>query len=285
MNSLRIKLLKTFVHTVGRLSDGIRIACEDGFTSGRMVDYVYRNQPSGVGPLGKLLDRIYLSNKGWEAVRIRRLHLEQLLESVIRRQVNAFGDVFILDVASGQARYLREALARFVGEKVEALCWDVDNRWLEEGQEAAAKEGLGSILYDRGNALDAASFARLPRAPHIVVASGLYEWVEDDRLVQKSLKLVFDALPAGGCFLFTMQTGHVALEMTNEVFPGFGGGALRIRPRPAASVHDWARRAGFEIERTVADDWHYHAVTLACKLMRRSGRGAHAAKGRRIPRP
>ncbi len=278
MNTLQIKLLKMFVHTVGRLSDGIRIACEDGFTSGKMVDYVYRNQASGVGPLGKLLDRIYLSNKGWEAVRIRRLHLEQLLESVIRRQLDAFGDVFILDVASGQARYLREALARFVGEKVEAFCWDLDNRWLEEGQEAAAQEGLGSILYDRGDALDASSFARLPRAPHIIVASGLYEWVEDDRLVRKSMKLVFDALAADGCFLFTMQTGHVALEMTNGVFPAFGGGTLRIKPRQPALVHDWARRAGFEIERTETDDWHYHAVTLARK-------GGHAAIERRIPRP
>jgi len=265
MNILQIKMLKMFVHTVGRRSDGIRIACGDGFTSGRMVDYVYRNQPSGVGPLGKLLDRIYLSNKGWQAVRVRRLHLEQLLESVIRHQLDAFGDVFILDVASGQARYLREALARFVGEKVEALCWDLDDRWLEEGQEAAGQDGLASILYDRGDALDESSFARMPRAPHIVVASGLYEWLEDDRLVRKSLRLIFDALAAGGCFLFTMQTGHVALEMTNEVFPAFDGGALRIKPRPAALVHDWARRAGFEIERTMADDWHYHAVTLACK--------------------
>ena len=68
-------------------------------------------------------------------------------------------------------------------------------------------------------------------------------------------------------------------------FAAFGGGALRISPRPAVLVDDWAMRAGFEIERTVADGWDYHAVTLACKLMRRPGRGAHAAKGRRMARP
>ncbi len=61
-------------------------------------------------------------------------------------------------------------------------------------------------------------------------------------------------------------------------YSAFGGGALRVRHRLAA-LHDWAGRAGFEIERTVGDGWRYHAVTLACKLMRRPGRGPMPQQG------
>ena len=263
MNTVQIKMLKTLVHTLGRLSDGVRIACEDGFTSGKMVDYVYRNQPSGIGPLGKLFDHMYLSNKGWEAVRIRKRHVEELLDWAIRRQLDWVGDVLVVDIASGQARYLRDVLLRFIGRRVEAVCWDLDEKWLEEGQNAAAELGLQSILYERGDATDLESFSRLPRWPHVVIASGFYEWIADDQAVKRSMEIVRDALAPGGCFLFTLQTGHVDLRMTNEVFRAFDGGRLAITVRPAAVVHRWARRLGFVIERTRSDRWGYHAVTLA----------------------
>jgi len=265
MNTIQIKVLKTFVHTLGRLSDGVRIAHEHGFTSGKMVDYVYRNQPSGIGPLGKLFDRIYLSNAGWQAVRIRRRHVEELLEWAIRRQLDRVGNVLVVDVASGPARYLRDVLLKFVGRRVEAVCWDLDEKWLEESQDAAAELGLRSILYERGDAMDAESFARLPRWPHVVIASGFYEWIADDEAVKRSLQIVHDALGPGGYFLLTLQTGHVDLEMTNEVFSGFDGGPLQITVRRAEMVHRWARRAGFVIERTRSDPGGYHAVTLARK--------------------
>ena len=44
--------LRGFLRTVGRASDGVRIAFDEGFTSGAMLDYVYRNSPSGAGSLG-----------------------------------------------------------------------------------------------------------------------------------------------------------------------------------------------------------------------------------------
>lgn len=265
MNMLQVKAMKVLVHTLGRLSEGVRIARLHGFTSGKMVDYVYRNEPSGRLLVGKLLDRIYLSHKGWQAVRTRKLHLEELLEYAIRRQLDECRDVFILDVASGQAKYLQDTLMKFTDRKVEALCWDVNDKWLEEGQEAASDLGLRSILYDRGDALDASSFRRLPRRPHIVVASGFYEWIEEDDTIRESLEIIHGALRAGGYFLFTAMTGHVDLRMVNEVFTGWDGGRLRMKIRPAAAVHAWARRAGFAIKRTMSDDWNYHMVSVARK--------------------
>ena len=55
MNTVQIRMLRTLVHTVGRLSDGVRLACDHGLSAGKTLDYVYRNEPAGVGPLGRLL--------------------------------------------------------------------------------------------------------------------------------------------------------------------------------------------------------------------------------------
>jgi len=258
-------MLKALVHTVGRLSDGVRIAHRHGFTSGKMLDYVYRNEPSGRGPLGRFLDRAYLSHEGWRAVRIRFQHLEELLEAAIRRALEERGDVFILDVAAGHARYLQDVLLKFPQARIEAVCWDLAERWLEEGQQSATDRGLRNILYDHGDAMNARDYRRLPRRPDIVVASGFYDWMEEDAAIQESLRLIHGALAEGGCFLFTIQSGHVDLRMVNAVFHHFDGGPLRMTTRPAAVVHGWAGRIGFRIERVRSDKWRYHAVTLARK--------------------
>jgi SAM-dependent methyltransferase len=264
LNTLRIRLLKAMVHTVGRLSGGIRIALEEGFTSGKMVDYAYRNKPSGRWPIGRLLDRIYLSNKGWEAVRTRKRHLEELLERAIRSRLESAGGALVLDVASGQAKYLQDTLLKFTGRDVQAVCWDLEDRWLEEGQASAGDRGL-RMTYERGDALDSLCFARLPRRPDIVIASGLYEWLEDDQLVKRSLAHIAGAVNAGGYLLLTMLAGHVDLEMANEVFPGFGGRKLSMKIRSADQVLRWVRQAGFDSLQTRLDEWGYHMVCLARK--------------------
>jgi len=263
--TLQIGMLKLLVHTVGRLSNGVRIAHRHGFTSGKMLDYVYRNEPSGKGPLGRFLDRAYLSHEGWRAVRIRTQHLQELLAGAIRQALQERGEVLLLDIAAGPARYLQDALLKFPQTRIEAVCWDLADRWLEEGQRSAADRGLRNILYDHGDAMNALDYRRLARRPDIVVASGFYDWMEEDAAIQESLRLVHDALGEGGCFVFTIQTGHVDLRMVNAVFHRFDGGPLRMTTRPAAVVHGWARRIGFRIERIRSDEWRYHAVTLARK--------------------
>jgi len=263
MSTLQLTAWKALVRTVGRLSDGVRIAREHGLTSGTMLDYVYRNQPSGRLWVGRLLDGIYLGHPAWEAVRIRRRNLEGLLERAIRRQLADGGKILVLDVAAGPAGYVQDVLARLPGEPVEALCWDLDERWLAEGRRQAAARGLGNIRYEHGNALDVTCFLRLHRRPAVLVASGFYDWMENDRTIRRSMAIACRALADGGSFLFTTQTGHANLRMVNGTFRGFDGEPLRMTTRPLAAVHDWARQAGFDVLDSASDAWGYHAVTLA----------------------
>ena len=44
--------MRLLMRTGGRLSDGIRLGYREGFNSGTMVDYVYRDRAHGITPLG-----------------------------------------------------------------------------------------------------------------------------------------------------------------------------------------------------------------------------------------
>ena len=265
MNALKTRMLRTFVHTLGQLSDGIRIACRDGLTAGKTVDYVYRNQPSGRLLIGRLFDRIYLSHKAWKAVRGRVGVLKEMLRWAVARQIDAAGESFILDIASGPARYIQDVLTEFPDHAVGAHCWDLDERWLIEGRAEAQRRGVGNILYYRADAMDKRSYMLLPRRPGVVVASGFYDWFEDDEQVLRSLAMVYNALPVGGCFVFTIQTGHLSLETANELFAHFDGGPLRMKTRPATMVHGWAERVGFTILHTQVGGSGCYEVTVAGK--------------------
>jgi SAM-dependent methyltransferase len=177
-------------------------------------------------------------------------------------------EAVVLDIASGPGQYLLDTLARFSGRPVRAICWDLDDRWLAEGRRSAQRMGFGplnTVTFARADALAADSFVSLVCRPNIVVASGFYDWM-DDPTIRRSMGLVFDALPADGRFVFTHQTGHACIEMVNQVFTHFDGQPLRMATRPAAMVHDWARQAGFRIERSAADSQSYYTATLARKV-------------------
>ena len=93
------------------LSDGLRTGRANGFDSGSMLDYVYRNVAAGRTPLGRLVDRLYLDSVGWRGIRQRKLHVEELLREAISRLRANGRPVHIVDVAAGHGRYVLDAIA------------------------------------------------------------------------------------------------------------------------------------------------------------------------------
>jgi SAM-dependent methyltransferase len=265
MKNLYIRLLRLMVHTVGRLSDGIALCLNQGLTSGKMLDYIYRNKASGRLLIGKFIDRSYLSHPGWECIRIRKKNLEELLHRAVNLTYEQHEDVFILDVASGPALYILDVLTWNKGKNIHALCRDLDERWLHEGRLNADELGLHSVIYEKGDALDMASFVHLKSRPDICVSSGFYDWIMDDHLIKKSLKIIYDLLPTKGYFVFTIQTGHVDMKMVSEIFSDFNKKPLRMTVRPVDLVCGWVQEMGFDVLETRQDRGGYYAVTLAQK--------------------
>ncbi|MEM7530182.1 MAG: bifunctional alpha/beta hydrolase/class I SAM-dependent methyltransferase [Pseudomonadota bacterium] len=84
-SGLRWRAARAGIAIGAQLSRGMAIGRDAGFDSGAALDYVYRNEAAGLGPLGRLVDRIYLDAPGWRGIRQRRRHVEELIGEAVRR--------------------------------------------------------------------------------------------------------------------------------------------------------------------------------------------------------
>jgi SAM-dependent methyltransferase len=261
----RLRLLRVLVRSVGRTSDGIRLALDTGLTSGKTVDYVYRNRPSGRFGVGRWLDARFLRDPGWEAVRARRANLETLLAEAIRAVRASGRRVSLLDIASGPGLYDLATLERVGEEGVVARLRDIEERWLAEGRAEAARRGLAHVTFEQGDAFDPEQLARVEPRPNVVVSSGLYDWIHDDALVQRSIRMVHDALEPGGWFVVTNQASHPDLERAQALFTDQWMKPLDMRMREPRLLERWLSEAGFAVERTLADARGHYSVSAARK--------------------
>lgn len=257
--------LKILINTIGQTSNGIRLCTEHGFTSGKMLDYIYQNKPSGKFLIGKLLDRIFIRHNGWEVVRIRKNNLVNFLHESINSILVYKNEVYIVDVASGPAGYVLEVMNKYTEKNIFATCRDLETKWLEEGQRKAKTLNIKNIEFKSGNALDTDSFKQLEKTPDIMISSGFYDWITDDELIKKSMQIVYDTLYEGGYFIFTNQSGHFNLEMMSDLFKDFNKDPLNMTVRDAQLVNAWAKEIGFNILKTISDQSGFYSVTLAQK--------------------
>jgi hypothetical protein len=263
--NVRAACARLLLRSIGRSSDGIRLCMEHGLTAGKTVDYVYRNQPSGRGWIGRQIDRRFLSDPGWEAVRIRRRNLEQLLREAIRTLHDDGRTVSLLDIASGPAAYILAVWCGWGEPRDFARCCDFDERWLHEGEAEADRLGLRNVKFERGDAFNRDAILALRPSPNLAVASGFYDWITDDELVRRSLEILFAALEPGGFVVLTNQMGHPDLEFVSAVFTDFHHEPLRMKMRPAAQIQQWLTDAGFVTGTTLTDSKNYYSVTSARK--------------------
>ncbi len=262
---IKIQCEKFIVRTIGMTSNGIRMSFRYGFISGKMLDYIYANKPSGKFIIGKWIDRSYLSHPGWEAIRTRKDNLIALLKEAVDLTLKKRDTASLIDVASGPAQYIIDVLKSYEGKAVDAFCSDYDQKWVSEGRQKAIDAGLKNITFAQGDAFSEGGFKSFFGSKDVAVSSGFYDWIVDDQLVRKSMKIIFDVLRPGGYFVFTNQSGHVDLEMVEKIFVDFNKEPLRMTVRPAEQMNQWAKEAGFTIMKTVSDDKKYYSVTLACK--------------------
>ena len=159
----------------------MKLGFDTGFDSGSTLDYVYRNQPSGKGKLGELIDRNYLNAIGWRGIRQRKLHVEELLREAIRRLREQQRPVHIVDIAAGHGRYILEALQEQMPDSI--LLRDYSELNVQQGSALIAEKGLTEVArFVQGDAFDRQSLASLDPHPTLAVVSGLYElFASNDR--------------------------------------------------------------------------------------------------------
>ncbi len=154
-------------------SDGVKLGFDTGFDSGSTLDYVYRNQPCGSGPLGRLIDRNYLDSIGWRGIRQRKLHVEELLRLAMQRLREEQREVRIVDIAAGHGRYILEALQGVEPLPESILLRDYSEINVRDGSALIESKGLAGIAcFVKGDAFDRADLAALQPKPSLGVVSG-----------------------------------------------------------------------------------------------------------------
>jgi alpha-beta hydrolase superfamily lysophospholipase/SAM-dependent methyltransferase len=254
---------KLMMQTLGRLSEGIRLGWRTGFDSGQSLDYVYENQPRGLGFPGKFIDKNYLDAIGWKGIRLRREHLEKLLTETIER-ISATGEpVRLLDVATGCGRYVLNVLKANGHREISALLRDFTPANLEQGRALAVEMGLENVYFEQGDAFDPDSIRAVEPRPNLAIVSGLYELFPDNGMIGASLKGIAAAVEPGGYLIYTGQPWHPQVEMIARVLSNRDGKPWIMRRRCQAEMDELVRAAGFEKIAMEVDPWGIFTVSVA----------------------
>lgn len=202
---------KWMLHHLGFLSKGMRVGLKYGFDSGMSLDYVYRNQAQGCGPIGRWIDKGYLNAIGWRGVRIRREHLIATVEERIETLKQRNEPVKILDIAGGTGNYLFDIKRKF--PEIEVVINDFSEANIAFGEAQIQQQGLQNIRFTRLDCFNKDSYRQLNFEPNIVIISGIFELFGDNELVCKAISGALSALQPGGFLVYTGQPWHPQLKM------------------------------------------------------------------------
>ncbi|MGO1000377.1 bifunctional alpha/beta hydrolase/class I SAM-dependent methyltransferase [Lysobacter sp. CA196] len=265
---LRWRFVRAGLRFGGRFSEGIKLGIDTGFDSGSSLDYVYRNEARGSGPLGRMIDRNYLEAIGWRGIRVRRTHLHELLRIAMRRLRAAGLPVDAVDIAAGHGRYALEALAGGAERADSIRLRDYSELNVDKGRALIDELGAGAIArFDQGDAFDRHALAALDPRPTLAVVSGLYELFPDNEQVRRSLDGLAAAVPVGGYLVYTGQPWHPQLEFIARALTSHRGGeAWVMRRRSQQEMDDLVAAAGFRKIDQRIDAWGIFSVSLAQRV-------------------
>ncbi|AVP96986.1 hypothetical protein C7S18_07145 [Ahniella affigens] len=249
------------------VSKGLALGQETGFDSGSTLDYIYQNQARGWPILGTLIDRVYLNAIGWRGIRIRKLHLEELLHQAVNRLHQQRQPVRLVDIAAGHGRYVVDAVKRLTSKPDHMLLRDYSERNVRDGQALINAAGLGSRAhFALGDAFDRENLAALVPAPTLAIVSGLYELFPDNHAVAQSLAGLADVMPRGSYLIYTCQPWHPQLELIARALTSHRQGqAWVMRRRSQAEMDQLVAAAGFEKVEQRIDSFGIFTVSLAFK--------------------
>ncbi|WP_213937718.1 bifunctional alpha/beta hydrolase/class I SAM-dependent methyltransferase [Pseudomonas sp. dw_612] len=270
-NSLRDlywRMTRASMRLGSQLSDGVKLGFDTGFDSGSTLDYVYRNQPTGKGGLGRMIDQNYLNSIGWRGIRQRKLNVEELLRLTMGKLRDEGRPVRIVDIAAGHGRYILEALQGVSPLPESILLRDYSDINVRDGGALIRDKGLGDIAqFVKGDAFDRADLAALEPKPTLAVVSGLYELFADNTMVGGSLAGLAEAVEPGGYLVYTGQPWHPQLELIARALTSHRQGqAWVMRRRSQAEMDQLVEAAGFRKITQRVDEWGIFTVSLAQRV-------------------
>lgn len=269
LRGLYWSLTRAMLRAVGGISEGVKLGHQTGFDSGSTLDYVYRNRATGVGPLGRMVDRNYLDAIGWRGIRQRKLHAEELIRLAAERLRAEEMPVHIMDIAAGHGRYVIEAFAAGAVKRPDSLLLrDYSAINVAAGSALIVERNMQSFArFVEADAFDEASLAAAEPRPTLGIVSGLYELFSENALLERSLRGLSQAIASGGYLVYTGQPWHPQLEFIARALTSHRqGSAWVMRRRTQEELDQLVRRAGFKKITQRIDEWGIFTVSLAQRL-------------------
>lgn len=255
----RYAMASLFLCSLGRLSQGLRLAHDSGFDSGAIMNYIYENRPRGRFLIGPLLDRAFLNQLTCRSFRAVKGLMEEALTAYLDERQGQ--PTFVVDLAAGTGDYLLTALAG--RPSISALLRDIDPATVAQGSALAHQRGLDSrVRYEVGDALDVTDLRTIAPRPHLVVEVGLYGLIHDDEILRRHLHHIREAL-APDALLFNVQTHNPQIEAIARLMRSRDGGRCLWRLRPLEDVIAWAQEAGFRAFQSQKDPFGIYGVVMA----------------------
>ncbi len=246
-------------------SEGIKTGIRTGFDSGSTLDYVYENMPRGLGPIGRLIDKVFLDAIGWRGIRQRKLHLEELIDRALQRLKASDRNTHMLDVAAGHGRYVLDAIEKTAVRPDSVRLQDYSPINVEAGRKSIAERGLNDFVsFHQQDAFDGDTLAATTPAPDVAIVSGLYELFSDNAMITASLGGLARAMQPGSLLIYTNQPWHPQLEMIARALTSHRGGqAWVMRRRTQEEMDQLVAAAGFRKTEQLIDQWGIFTVSLA----------------------
>ena len=273
----------------GHVSDAIATGLEHGFDSGHSLDHVYYNQPSGQNKFGQAVDKFYLSNIGWQGIRIRREHILELarealanIEAANQNQVIQNGtepyQPKLLDIASGHGFYAFDLLTEFENLHAELRDYEVHNIQALQAK-AERLEIADRVITCQKDAFDPVSYSNMQKGStsvketalknsgfDIAIASGVFELFSDNTLPATALAGIYDSLKTDGYLIYTNQPWHPEQEFISKTLNNHRGSSWVMRCRSQAEMDQLVEGAGFKKIAMRIDRFGIFTVSLAIKI-------------------
>ncbi|MCG3873382.1 alpha/beta fold hydrolase [Psychrobacter sp. Ps7] len=266
----------------GHVSDAIATGLEHGFDSGHSLDHVYYNQPSGQNKFGQAVDKFYLSNIGWQGIRIRREHILELAREALadiedkNQSSTKPYQPKLLDIASGHGFYAFDLLTEFTKLHAELRDYEMHNIQALQAK-AEQLEIANRLITCQKDAFDPASYSHLQKASDndkslddkkfdIAIASGVFELFSDNTLPATALAGIYDSLKSDGYLLYTNQPWHPEQEFISKTLNNHRGSSWVMRCRSQAEMDQLVENAGFKKVAMRIDRFGIFTVSLAIKI-------------------
>lgn len=273
----------------GHVSDAIATGLEHGFDSGHSLDHVYYNQPSGQNKFGQAVDKFYLSNIGWQGIRIRREHILELAREAladIEDKTKNSAQLYqpkLLDIASGHGFYAFDLLTDFTNLHAELRDYEMHNIQALQAK-AEQLEIANRLITCQKDAFDPASYSHLQKASDndkslddkkfdIAIASGVFELFSDNTLPATALAGIYDSLKSDGYLLYTNQPWHPEQEFISKTLNNHRGSSWVMRCRSQAEMDQLVENAGFKKVAMRIDRFGIFTVSLAIKTAPNAEKG------------